>query len=78
MLVINFPTADNFLKYHSTIHNNRYEDDEYYKKQMKGRYGETGYLYNIHSPINLESGDEEETYVGTIKKLATYEELEKR
>lgn len=40
-----------------------------------GRYGENGYLYNIHSPRNPETGERSETYVGTIKKYATYEEL---
>lgn len=40
-----------------------------------GRYGENGYLYNIHSPRNPETGEKSETYVGTIMEYATYEEL---
>lgn len=132
-LVINFPSAKIYMKCHSTIYNNKYDDDEitlaglmvenaslvkaprikecflnleceyvwerelfpgspnvvmcvkvvnvvmeeaYYNEQKKGRYGDTGYLYNIHSPVNPENGKEENTYVGTIKKFATYDELE--
>jgi flavin reductase (DIM6/NTAB) family NADH-FMN oxidoreductase RutF len=132
-LVINFPSADIYMKCHSTIYNNQYEDDEiqmagltaeksnlvnaprikecflnleceymwekelfsnsnhvvmcvkvvnvimdeeYYNEQKKGRYGDTGYLYNIHSPVNPENGKEEDTYVGILKKFATYTELE--
>lgn len=132
-LVINFPSADNYMKCHRTIIHNQFEDDEiqmagltaeegslvkaprikecflnleceyvwekelspddyhvvmcvkvvnvvmeeaYYNEQKKGRYGNTGYLYNINSPINPENGQEEATYVGTLKKFATYDELE--
>lgn len=50
-------------------------DEEYYNSEEKGRYGETGYLYNIHSPINPETGREDETYIGMIQKLAAYDEL---
>ena len=50
-------------------------DEEHYKVDKKGRYGETGYLYNIHSPRDPETGKEEETFVGIIQKYATYEEL---
>lgn len=131
-LVINFPSADVYMKCHATIYNNEYEDDEiqmagltaekasmvdaprikecflnleceyvwekelspdsnhvvmcvkvvnvvmdeeYYNEQKKGRYGETGYLYNIHSPRNPETGEEENTYVGIIQKHATCDEL---
>lgn len=52
-------------------------DEEHYNVAKKGRYGDTGYLYNIHSPLNPESGKEEDTYVGTINKYATYDELPK-
>lgn len=50
-------------------------DEEHYNAQKLGRYGDTGYLYNIHSPMNPESFKEEDTYVGVIRKLATYDEL---
>lgn len=40
-----------------------------------GRYGKNGYLYNIHSPRNPETGEKSDTYVGTIMKYATYDEL---
>ena len=50
-------------------------DEDYYNADAKGRYGETGYLYNIHSPRNPETGKVEETYIGIIQKSATYDEL---
>ncbi|MBO5209591.1 MAG: flavin reductase [Lachnospiraceae bacterium] len=50
-------------------------DEEYYNEQKKGRYGNTGYLYNIHSPANPETGKEEDTYLGILKKIKRYREL---
>lgn len=134
-LVINFPSADVYMKCYSTIQNNQYEDDEiqiagltaedgslvnaprikecflnleceyvwekelspdsyhmvmcvkvvnvvmdedYYNEQKKGRYGDTGYLYNIHSPRNPENGKREDTCIGILEKYATYAELDKK
>lgn len=48
-------------------------DEEHF--QADGRYGESGYLYNIHSPTNPETGKEEPTALGIIQKYKTYEEL---
>lgn len=45
-------------------------EEEYYNEQKKGRYGESGYLYNIHSPRNPESGRREKTCVGVIRRLS--------
>lgn len=42
-------------------------DEEHYNAAKKGRYGETGYLYNIHSPINPDTGEKQETGVGIIR-----------
>ena len=50
-------------------------DEKHYNENKIGRYGESGYLYNIHSPRNPETGEISETYVGTLTKYATYEEL---
>lgn len=50
-------------------------DEDHYNADAKGRYGETGYLYNIHSPRNPETGKAEKTCVGIIQKYATDEEL---
>lgn len=50
-------------------------DEERYNSQKAGRYGNTGYLYNVHSPRNPESGEEEETFIAALKKVASYEEL---
>ncbi len=47
-------------------------DEQRYKL---GRYGETGYLYNIHSPLNPDSGDKLQTQVGIIQELGTYDKL---
>ena len=48
-------------------------DEEHFK--ANGRYGESGYLYNIHSPANPETGEKEVTSLGIIQKYKTYEEL---
>lgn len=50
-------------------------DEDCYNAEARGRYGETGYLYNIHSPRNPETGEAEETCVGIIQKYATDKEL---
>lgn len=50
-------------------------DSEHYDEAAKGRYGESGYLYNIHAPRNPETGKVEKTYVGVIQRYATEEEL---
>lgn len=47
-------------------------------EDKKGRYGNTGYLHNIHAPMNPENGKEENTYVGILEKYATNDELENR
>lgn len=50
-------------------------DDEHYNSEKLGCYGDTGYLYNIHSPIDPDTGKTGETMVGIIEKLATYDKL---
>jgi flavin reductase (DIM6/NTAB) family NADH-FMN oxidoreductase RutF len=50
-------------------------DEEHYNADKLGRYGETGYLYNIHNPINPDTGKALETQVGVIHKLGTYDKL---
>lgn len=52
-------------------------NEEYYNEELKGRYGKTGYLYNIHSPLNPENGEYEETYIGTINKTISHDEIMK-
>lgn len=50
-------------------------DQAHYNDDQLGRYGETGYLYNIHRPIDPDSGKETETQVGSIQSLGTYKTL---
>lgn len=50
-------------------------DEEHYDANQLGRYGETGYLYNIHSPINPDNGDKLDTQIGIIHKLGTYDKM---
>ena len=50
-------------------------DDEHYNSEKLGRYGETGYMFNIHRPINPETGRSIETQVGFIHNLTTYDKL---
>lgn len=44
-------------------------DDRRYDDGDLGRYGETGYLYNIHSPRNPETGEDSDTYAGILSKF---------
>jgi len=44
-------------------------EDERLDENRKGRYGKTGYIYNIHSPTNPVDGTEFETKVGFIDIL---------
>ena len=53
-------------------------DDAYYDNEKKGRYGDTGYLYNIRSLRNPETGETEDAAVGILQKYAVYDELKKR
>ncbi len=50
-------------------------DEEHYNSEKLGRYGKTGYLYNIHSPINPDNGKEDPTCIATLGGLVPYEEL---
>lgn len=50
-------------------------DEARYDAGKLGRYGETGYLYNIHRPINPDTGDAVETQVGIMQTLGTYDKL---
>lgn len=47
-------------------------DERLYKE---GRYGETGYLYNIHSPLDPECCQREDTSLGIIKPYMTFDEI---
>lgn len=46
---------------------NVWMDEEHYNTDKLGRYGETGYLYNIHSPLNPETGKRDDTTVAILK-----------
>lgn len=48
---------------------NIWMDEAHYNSEKYGRYGETGYLYNIHSPFNPETGKREDTTVAVLKTL---------
>ncbi|MGN1031207.1 MAG: flavin reductase [Butyricicoccaceae bacterium] len=50
-------------------------DEAHYNADKNGRYGDTGYLYNIHSPRNPDTGKTEETCVGIMQKYSTYDKL---
>jgi len=45
-------------------------DEDYYDENKKGRYGKTGYIYNIHSPRNPEYGEIFDTDLGILKKYS--------
>lgn len=44
-------------------------DEEYFNESKKGRYGESGYLFNIHSPMNPLSGENYGDMVGVINPI---------
>ena len=47
-------------------------DDRRYNDGDLGRYGETGYLYNIHSPRNPETGEASDTYAGILSRFMKF------
>lgn len=48
---------------------NIWMDEARYNSQKFGRYGETGYLYNVHSPLNPETGIEDNTMLAVLKTI---------
>jgi flavin reductase (DIM6/NTAB) family NADH-FMN oxidoreductase RutF len=43
-------------------------DSDFYDENQKGRYGKTGFMYNVHSPRNPETGEVFETCFGALEK----------
>lgn len=46
-------------------------DEDHYNADKLGRYGESGYLYNIRSTLNPETGKREQSQVAVIKTIGT-------
>jgi flavin reductase (DIM6/NTAB) family NADH-FMN oxidoreductase RutF len=44
-------------------------DSEYVKAKSNRRYGEKGYIYNVHSPIDPSTGEQEVSKVGKIEPM---------
>jgi len=44
-------------------------DDRYYNANQLGRYGDSGFLYNINAPRNPETGEVEAGGLGVISKI---------
>ena len=44
-------------------------DSEYVKANSNGRYGDRGYIYNIHSPTDPITGEEEISKIGKIEPI---------
>lgn len=44
-------------------------DSERLKHNSNGRYGDKGYIYNIHSPIDPTTGEQESSRVGKIEPM---------
>ena len=42
---------------------------EHVKANSNGRYGDKGYIYNIHSPIDPTTGEQETARVGKIEAM---------
>ena len=43
-------------------------DSDYYDENKKGRYGRSGYIFNIHSPRNPDTGELFGTWFGALEK----------
>ena len=54
---------------------NAWFDSDVYTNKNGGRYSESGYLYNIHSPADPDSGVFSDASVGIIQKFKDYPEL---
>jgi flavin reductase (DIM6/NTAB) family NADH-FMN oxidoreductase RutF len=48
-------------------------DLEHLDESKKGRYGKTGFIYNIHQPFNPETGEYHGTWLGAIEKHSQQE-----
>ncbi|HRX41533.1 MAG TPA: flavin reductase [Clostridia bacterium] len=44
-------------------------DESHYNESLKGRYGKTGYIYNIHSPRNPDTGQSLDDSLGILEIL---------
>lgn len=68
-----FPNSDHVVMCVKTV--NAWFDSDIYTDKNGGRYSESGYLYNIHSPADPDSGVLSETSVGIIQKFRSYSEM---
>lgn len=41
-------------------------DEDHYDENKLGRYGETGYLYNVHSPVNPDILTQDQSKIATL------------
>ena len=62
-----FEGSDHFVLCVKVV--NVWFDEEHYSADKLGRYGESGYLYNIHSPLNPETGEREPYRVGAVNPI---------
>ncbi len=49
-------------------------DPEHSDESRKGRYGPTGYVFNIHGPLNPETGKQDGSWVGEMRKVRKFGE----
>ena len=49
-------------------------DSDYYDEDRTGRYGMSGYIYNIHQPVNPETGRSYGTWLGALTKHSRRDE----
>lgn len=68
-----FPNADNTVICVKVV--NVCMDEDRCRAGKLGRYGETGYLYNIRSARDPETGETEQAQVGIIEPYGTYDKL---
>lgn len=68
-----FPNSDHVVMCVKVV--NAWMDSNIYNGKNGGRYGDNGYLYNIHSPADPDSGVLNDTSVGVVRKFKDYSEL---
>ena len=68
-----FPGSDHVVMCVKIV--NVWFDSDIYTDKKGGRYSGSGYLYNIHSPADPDSGKISDASVGIIQKFKNYPEL---
>ena len=64
----NFENSNNTVIALKAVHFSM--DSDRYDEKILGRYGETGYIFNLNSPSNPETGETGQDALGVVTPLA--------